>query len=837
MQYFKLQALFTISFIIASAQSYSGPDPCDFVNSGPLYPHDQVLNCYNSVPFNPDDLQNTVEVIGAYRERSSIREIYDQRMDWRASLQTLGSQTFANDYEFQLAVVLNHKEFDNLHFRYQRPMCYAGMLTAFVPFEFGSTLVDELGQIIFVEATPYLATEYQTATGIDVTQFIGQRVVSINGEDALEYFRQFGRTQLRLDTNDGLNLSAVLMTSDYSLRLDTRYDFTPQNAFDSYVFEDTDGNTTNIQIPWLFAPRSHFSSGDPLTSSTSEFIASCTTPGPALTLARATDKKGILEQFNKNLLSSNDQGRLEKANVVSRLMQQNSRRGTETDFYEVPPDQLGLFIDELVPWTNNARVLTLPEDGTTVIRLANFGVDWQEQVRAGTEHACSNSDQLILDLRGNGGGSSTHSTWLIRHVFPDAINPTGSRWIQSYLNKPALQELLLRSSLYTANEFSEFVCWIGFEAACYTDAASGQQMSNINDQDWALDQIRHENRAGVLEPLTRKFWFNEAINNGYNFDFTGYDPISCPGKFKDDNLILLTNGLSMSAAYFFTESMRDRVTIVTIGGYVNEPLVSGGARGGALFSQRYASDVEQALASLFGPPVDPLPQFSRDVNTDAEVGGAIYRANGIDLHVDNVPYGDIQIPLWSDSPETDGYVYRQVLGAVSESDLDNDEVPASIDNCPVNTNADQADFDGDGVGDACDPVRWYLKDVQFNDGGTATGFFDYNPSNGYSNITITTTLGSATTGFSYGDPLPVSPGNDTDLNTVPDSSMADLSNQSVLTLFWSQALLPTGGIVDYDAGFSFEGQCDSEDCINNTIIRSVISGQVFTDLIYNNGFD
>jgi Leucine-rich repeat (LRR) protein len=39
----------------------------------------------------------------------------------------------------------------------------------------------------------------------------------------------------------------------------------------------------------------------------------------------------------------------------------------------------------------------------------------------------------------------------------------------------------------------------------------------------------------------------------------------------------------------------------------------------------------------------------------------------------------------------------------SFNDIDNDGVPDAIDNCPTVVNADQADLDGDGIGDVCDP--------------------------------------------------------------------------------------------------------------------------------------
>ncbi len=41
---------------------------------------------------------------------------------------------------------------------------------------------------------------------------------------------------------------------------------------------------------------------------------------------------------------------------------------------------------------------------------------------------------------------------------------------------------------------------------------------------------------------------------------------------------------------------------------------------------------------------------------------------------------------------------------VGSDDSDGDGVPDDADNCPATANADQADVDDDGAGDACDPV-------------------------------------------------------------------------------------------------------------------------------------
>jgi hypothetical protein len=55
-------------------------------------------------------------------------------------------------------------------------------------------------------------------------------------------------------------------------------------------------------------------------------------------------------------------------------------------------------------------------------------------------------------------------------------------------------------------------------------------------------------------------------------------------------------------------------------------------------------------------------------------------------------------------PNDPGKVDQGVCGCgVADADPDGDELLDCEDNCPLAANADQADFDGDGLGDACDP--------------------------------------------------------------------------------------------------------------------------------------
>ncbi len=76
-------------------------------------------------------------------------------------------------------------------------------------------------------------------------------------------------------------------------------------------------------------------------------------------------------------------------------------------------------------------------------------------------------------------------------------------------------------------------------------------------------------------------------------------------------------------------------------------------------------------------------------NTDAD-------DDGIDDDADNCP-----AVANADQADLDG----DGIGDACDDDRDGDGVDDDADNCPAAANADQADFDGDGIGDACDDDR------------------------------------------------------------------------------------------------------------------------------------
>ena len=422
-------------------------------------------------------------------------------------------------------------------------------------------------------------------------------------------------------------------------------------------------------MPWVFAPREDFGLSQwPLSYSDSdaEFTQRCTAfslpyryyggaeavaGASPLAAGRSSADAGEAE-FSRELL--------EKRNAVRALYAAHGGPG----YFELPPGRQGQVLETIVPYTDGAVVKQL-SDRATIIRLDSFVTDWKEEVIAGTDHACANSDRLVLDMRGNSGGYVSQTEWLVTHLFPDRTLPRDYSIPGRYLgSNTGRNELVEAATQFTADIITPalgYDCWVGYEAACYVEPDTNLPLSGSN---WNAVDTVVEVRGSVAETLSPLFAFR-------NFDdkyAPGSDGIACPGKFQDDTLIVLSNGTGASAGHFFPELIREQATVVTAGGYLGETLASGIARGGAVWRMvNFESLVEQDLYNYFGygPATDPLPLMRRDVEVYIEQPAA-YLPNGIDLHVEQAPVGDVHIEVWADSPASDGYVYDRAINAVQK---------------------------------------------------------------------------------------------------------------------------------------------------------------------------
>jgi hypothetical protein len=86
--------------------------------------------------------------------------------------------------------------------------------------------------------------------------------------------------------------------------------------------------------------------------------------------------------------------------------------------------------------------------------------------------------------------------------------------------------------------------------------------------------------------------------------------------------------------------------------------------------------------------------------------------DGVRNRVDNCP----SVPN-PDQADTDG----DGVGDACDSDGDDDGIPDAADNCPLVANPDQADADGDGIGQACDNCPSVANPLQTDGDGDGVG--------------------------------------------------------------------------------------------------------------------
>lgn len=689
------------------AYANGAPDPCDFAQGSSFDYHD-VLACYRSVPWCSDptdpvrcDRDNQVEVIDQTVGRfSTLRGNYDAENGWRAHLAAISSATFDSDYAQHLAFNELLKEFRNLHWVYAGPACYYSVVFAAIPMDFGSTytrtrLFRPPEQVIYLEAPYALAAWYQAETGIDLTQYEGMRVVSIDGRDPLEYFEGFGIDQLRWDDDPGINLMSILEFGTWSIRSGP-LDALPEAPFVTMVLETRRGRRHTVQLPWAFGRLADFGVGGPVPSSSEQFHGLCfgtwpppdpdaTSSGDLASAVRSATDPSALRQASRSSFAPRSVAfdLIARRNLIDRLESGAARsggRGARTrlfrEYYEVPPWALDQDTTELLPLTDGARVVEYAGETVAIQLNYDFVQPWLEEVEQAGTYACDNADRLIIDLRNNFGGYIAQAEWLAQYLEPNAPF-TDTRWVfRDLALEPAVNELRAGSEWLRTSLASYFPgstvppCWFtNFESTCHQSTATQQLFT---DPLWYLSGSFSEVRGFDVERLTEK-----AVQPSYLY-FPPAPILPCAGKFTGKDLIVLVNGVNASAGFLTPELLRNVGTVVVAGGLVGEEMTTGNARGGNVWETSYYVDVQDYIAQLASAYIPgfagatrfdlfehPVSTLARDVTITLEEKGN-YALDGVTLSFDTAPKGEVQIPFWSNSYETDGAAYRAAISAVEQ---------------------------------------------------------------------------------------------------------------------------------------------------------------------------
>ena len=654
---------------VTAANAHFTGDPCDFTSSF-SFGYDQVLACYRSVPFCPDpsnpatcdrDAQ-VAHLRAAIEGFSDLREIYQPVAHWRHKLDAVEKAHFKSDYDLFLAMADIMASFRDPHWSYVGPTCFEETLFALIPLEFGSMVTrvkgEEQDQQIIYLRDPYsfFSYEYATATGIDVTPFTGQRVVSINGEPPLRFFRHWARDNLRKDVDDGNNLMEIMQNEGYSLRAGS-YNSFPESRSISLVLETRAGVRTHVELPWAFIPFTEFGYPGPPPASSEEFRALCFQPAVAPAAARSVTPPTHTLREPVAFDGRGAQRRAWIAALEAKYPATNAAGPRPTEFIEVPLEKQNQDIVEILPLHDGARTVAYTEDTVAIQLRSDFVQNWDDEFAAGASYACDHADRLIVDMRNNRGGYVSRGQRLAHYLNATApALPNAVFGFRELAVSPALNELRRLSESLVSLGFPS--CWEGYEAACRLKIPSGQP---LNDPLW-YSHVAFERRGEAIEPLTPLVTFGPTVPPESRV-------IPCAGKFTGKNLIMLLNGENASMGFFTPELLQGVATLVVNGGFTHEPMFAGLARGGPVRATSSFQDDADYLTDVTGIETKfRLPDLPRPIRFSIE-WDAFYKPDLKHLYVDNPPYGDLQLQFWSTSHATDGAAYRTVVSAVERHAL------------------------------------------------------------------------------------------------------------------------------------------------------------------------
>ena len=467
----------TLSIVPTFASAQSG-EACDFVTT-PFPSYQQVLDCYNSVPWCLDpsnpltcDRDNQAQVFEEVLESfSTVQGFADSQADYRAKLAAIRATDFASDYDqfkaFQDLLI----DFRNGHWVYVGPQCYTRMVRGFIPLNFGSMLAKtsffgKSKQIIYLQA-PFngLGTTdtYLAQTGIDLTQFEGKRVISIDGVPIIDYLRNYAEVVRPVDGDAGNGLMEIIEFGTWSFRGGI-FGIFPEAPEIEIVLADRFGRKEVLVLPWVF--QTYFDQGlaaPPPTTSNAEFANLCFTPGigfvPPAEGGSDTDVAAMRNATNvRSLLTEVRNSSQRVALAPQRIALKNEMKlvagsgpsGRKDasfawgDFAEVPESKRNIDITEILPLTDGARVLQYAED-TVAIQLEDFIGPWIEEVEFGVDFACKNADRLVIDVRNNGGGFVGQVEWLTDYLYPQGSTANNRFVFRDLAASPRLNELRVKA--------------------------------------------------------------------------------------------------------------------------------------------------------------------------------------------------------------------------------------------------------------------------------------------------------------------------------------------------------------------------------------------------------
>lgn len=685
----KKRIILMLMSLLISHSVVAADDPCNFANGLGFMP-EQVMACYHSVPFDAARAGQMAHSLAVIEELSGLANTYkntDLPVNIHANMpqmiREMKVKKYTDDYAFHEDLKLMFKRFHNAHWNYIMPLAYHH-LTPYMPLILGSTL-ENGHQIVYVKGNYIAPKLYQNVSGIDTSNYIGQRIVSIDGVDAVQYLTKFANRNVAYFSYPSNNFAEIIQRQQFSLPGISR-DPMPQNLSPTFVFQNKQGERSKVKLPFIFVPKEKLYGGispvyADLSTNTSEFIKDATAPWQAtdyfvqnglLTLdGEFTDAMTLQRLGDEELMARNKM----QAYWKHKALERKSALPEDVVYHDIQPTAEDLSFSVIEDNLNEEDVMygKLGDD-ITVIKVTGFTPlhfdKFIETLNHAMQHACDNSSKIILDFSRNGGGAVHLTQYLIGLI--DSEQSDANTFVHRFLQpdeskRPILAGFLRAGDLMSPPYTPAPLCMTGIEPGCY-HRLTGSRLEHWQDAQNGTVEVR----GGVKTDMTAKMYMSGLETN----DFHSI-PQYCNGKFGKKDIIMITDGTACSGGFFAQAFLLDKATSVAYNGLVNRKMNVGHAHGGPVHHYNmFAYDdllyhgidsaypgiipdeVFNLMASMTLPEVTPVRSDFR-----FEFHGGFYDKNDknkLTAVKEYVP--QYRVPIWDDSNKS--VFYSAIMRAV-----------------------------------------------------------------------------------------------------------------------------------------------------------------------------
>lgn len=630
--------------------SVSAQDPCKFdqvfTNGASATSVSSAKACFNSISSNADWRSSTIDsmlyLASLYSftplatDSKSSGSSYDLKVDLVGQLNQMKTDSFSSEWDFHNKMAKLFRSLYDAHTFYRAPAPYSYFWLC-QPFLLEAK--KEQGVLKIQIADIYL-TWYEAVIGVSVSQHVGKKISTINGEDALQWLQNFS-DQFYISKDSSVRFNSGMQLAFMESNLGA-IDLPSTDNLD-FKFE---GDSTTYSIPWVlfiqrtFTGTSQFVSVTPRASQTEKpvriapnlpmdpVMAISETPKPVAKNAR------ILPNFSRSAGSfqipemavhdmpkpvardaeiafSPKRGFSESPKSAHKSFE-SLMQTVESNLDAYPVDSNGvrminettLFGLTVVSKSSTGETVYMVSDDTAIISLSTFAPSGTSGLNIGPckstiQYAIQNAvstrgiKKLLLDFRGNGGGLVCLSYGLQRVLVRD--------WVQNKLDTYGVYDFR-KNDLY-----DEIVGGSLASPSSFIDPETGRAFTNTQ----FYTNGKTYTRGGVSGDYTQK-WYMNCDQQG--IQQAGDMWIVNSGDNYFEKIAILTDGLCGSACSQAETNLHTRggTNVITIGGILGQTPETSSFAGGAVYDWPTFVQNVKTYSSPSNPPQQlPTTAFTR----------------------------------------------------------------------------------------------------------------------------------------------------------------------------------------------------------------------------------